>query len=146
MIICRPRSYFVTDYWYSTKTPPYLICILTTVLGESSTCVSCLHKQIPFVPFLVGVLSNHFGLRRYRPIFVVVRFHRFIHSFQYHSVYHISPCFNYLPLDSVTDSVTDVVYYYVFIPLDFHRFRIKSLMQFHHTAKLTVMSSDRTTC
>ena len=38
---------------------------------------SCLHKQIPFVPFFVVVRSNHFGLRRYRlilrPIFVVVR-------------------------------------------------------------------------
>ena len=29
------------------------------------------------------------------------------------------------------------VYYYVFIPRDFHRFTIKSLGQFHHTAKLT---------
>ena len=57
---------------------------MTRVLEESSTRVSCLHKQISFVPFLVGVRSNHFGLRRYRPIlrpvFVVVRF-RYSHSF-----------------------------------------------------------------
>ena len=29
------------------------------------------------------------------------------------------------------------VYFYVFIPLDFHRFAIKLLSQFPHTAKLT---------
>jgi len=40
---------------------------------------------------LYGLCSNHVGLRRYRPIsrpiFLVVRFHRFIHSFQHHSVH-----------------------------------------------------------
>jgi len=29
------------------------------------------------------------------------------------------------------------VYFYVFIPLDFHRFIIKSLVQYLHTANLT---------
>ena len=32
----------------------YCQYILTVVLEESSTYISCLHKQIPFVPFLVG--------------------------------------------------------------------------------------------
>ena len=54
------------------------------VLEESSICVSCLHKQIPFVSFLVGVRSNHLRLRSYRPIlrpiFVVMRFQILIHS------------------------------------------------------------------
>ena len=59
------------------------------VLEESSTYVSCLHKQSPF---LFGLRSNYFsirsshpGPRRYRPIsrpiFLIVRFHSFIHSF-----------------------------------------------------------------
>ena len=46
--------------------------------------------------------------------------------------------------DSMTDSVTYSVNYlfiaytfYAYIPPDFHRFRIKSFMQFSHTAKLT---------
>jgi hypothetical protein len=55
---------------------------VTMVLEESFTCVSCLHKQIPFVPFLVGVRSNYFGLRRYRPIrpiFLVVTLDILIH-------------------------------------------------------------------
>ncbi len=52
------------------------------------------------LPFPFGLRGNHFGirgghpgLRRYRPIlrpiFLVVRFHSFIHSFQYHSVHQI---------------------------------------------------------
>jgi hypothetical protein len=55
---------------------------ITMVLEESSTCVSCLYKQIPF---LFGLRGNHFSiyssyprLYRYRPIlrpiFVIVRF------------------------------------------------------------------------
>ncbi|OCK87155.1 uncharacterized protein K441DRAFT_595416, partial [Cenococcum geophilum 1.58] len=59
------------------------------VLEESSTCVSCLHKQSPF---LFGLRSNYFGIRsshpgprRYRPIsrpiFLIDRFDSFIHSF-----------------------------------------------------------------
>ena len=59
------------------------------VLEESSTCISYLHKQIPFVPFWfrsplrtsVAITSD---FRRYRPIlrpiFIVVRF-RYPHSF-----------------------------------------------------------------
>ena len=54
---------------------------------ESSTFVSCLHKQIPFVSILVEVRKQSLWTPWYRPIFVVVRFHRLIHSFQYHSVY-----------------------------------------------------------
>ena len=70
---------------------------VTMVLEESSTCVSCLHKQTPF-PFrsprqLLRYPSSHPGPRRYRPIlrpiFLVVRFHSFIHAFQYHSVHHL---------------------------------------------------------
>ena len=68
------------------------------VLEESSTCVSCLHKQTPFFPF--GLRGNYFGIRssypgprRYRPIsrpiFLIVRFDSFIHSFQYHSVHQL---------------------------------------------------------
>src|SRR6202042_3225967 len=69
------------------------------VLEESSTCVSCLHKQTPFFPFGLrgnhfGIRSSHHGLRRYRPIsrpiFLVVRFNSFIHSFQYHSVHQVA--------------------------------------------------------
>jgi len=30
---------------------------------ESSTRVSCLHKQTSFVPILVGLRSRHFGFR-----------------------------------------------------------------------------------
>ena len=62
------------------------------VLKESSICVSCLYKQIPFIPSPVGLRSNYFGNRRYRlisrPIFLVVRFDSFIHLFHYHSVHH----------------------------------------------------------
>ena len=42
-------------------------------------------------PLFLGVRGSHPGLRRYRPIsrpiFLVVRFNSFIHSFQYHSVH-----------------------------------------------------------
>ena len=59
------------------------------VLEESSICVSCLYKQSSF---LFGLRSNYFsirsshpGPRRYRPIlrpiFLIVRFHSFIYSF-----------------------------------------------------------------
>ena len=34
------------------------------------------------------------------------------------------------------------VYFHLFIPLNFHRFTIKSLGQFHHTAKLTPGEND----
>jgi len=34
---------------------------VTRVLEESSTRVSCLHKQTSFVPILVGLRSRHFG-------------------------------------------------------------------------------------
>jgi hypothetical protein len=47
--------------------------------------------------------------------------------------------------DSVTDSVTDSINYpfvtytfHIYIPPDFHRFTIKLLIQFSHTAKLTL--------
>ena len=36
---------------------------VTMVLEESSTRVSCLHRQTSFVPLLVGLRSNHFGFR-----------------------------------------------------------------------------------
>src|SRR6266567_9064925 len=76
------------------------------VLEESSTCVSCLYKQSPS---LFGLRSNHFGIRsshpgprRYRPIsrpiFLVVRFNSFIHSFQYHSVHHHHQKLSFFPL------------------------------------------------
>ena len=40
-------------------------------LEESSTRVCCLHKQIPFVRFLVCFRSNHYVIATpYRPIFV----------------------------------------------------------------------------
>jgi len=62
---------------------------ITIVLEESSICVSCLYKQSPF---LFSLRSNYFGIRssypgpcRYRPIlrpiFLIVRFHSFIHLF-----------------------------------------------------------------
>ena len=35
---------------------------LTMALVESSTCVSCLHKQMPFIPFWSEVRSDQFGL------------------------------------------------------------------------------------
>jgi hypothetical protein len=56
---------------------------LTMVLEESSMCVSCLHKQIPFVtPVSVIVTPDSVDIGLYqRPIFLVVRFDSFIHSF-----------------------------------------------------------------
>ena len=36
--------------------------ILIIALVESSTCVSCLYKQMPFVPFWSEVRSDQFGL------------------------------------------------------------------------------------
>ena len=35
------------------------------------------------------------------------------------------------------------VYFYIFIPLDFYRFTIKSLMQFYYTAKLINIFKDK---
>jgi len=37
--------------------------MVTMALEESSTRVSCLHKQTSFVPLLVGLRSSHFGFR-----------------------------------------------------------------------------------
>ena len=42
--------------------------VVTMVLEESSTFVSCLHKQIPFVSILVGVRKQSLRTHRYRPI------------------------------------------------------------------------------
>ena len=42
--------------------------ILTMVLEESSTFVSCLHKQIPFASILVNVRKQSLRTHRYRPI------------------------------------------------------------------------------
>ena len=60
----------------------------------------------------------------------------------YHCVTIVS--YHCVTIDSLTDSVTDSVsypyflhLYHVFIPPCFHRFRIKSLMQFHTLQKLT---------
>jgi hypothetical protein len=80
------RSCVLAFWRWFWKSPPH-----------ASTRVSCLHKQ---TPFSFGLRGNHFGirssypgLRRYRPIlrpiFLVGRFNRFIHSFQYHSVHHV---------------------------------------------------------
>jgi hypothetical protein len=56
-------------------TPSYEYSYSRKDLQESSTRVICLHKQIPFVPFLVCFRSNHLLIA----IFVVVRT-SFIHS------------------------------------------------------------------
>ena len=77
---------------------------VTRAMGESSTCVSCLHKQMPFVPSWSEVRTNTLDfrtntsdfrtstsdLRRYRPILRPISFIvRYYHSFQYHSVYQV---------------------------------------------------------
>jgi len=36
---------------------------ITMALKESSTRVSCLHKQTFFIPLLVGLYSSHFSFR-----------------------------------------------------------------------------------
>ena len=77
---------------------------LTRALGESSTCVSCLHKQMPFVSSWSEVHTNTSDFRigpsdlsRYRPILrpisFVVRYHSFrqyIRLFRYHSVHQVA--------------------------------------------------------
>ena len=60
------------------STPSYEYSYLRKDLEESSARVICLHKQIPFVPFLVCFRSNHLLIATpyrpiLRPIFVVVR-------------------------------------------------------------------------
>ena len=55
------------------------------VLEESSTFVACLHKQIPFGSFLDDVrkqlpITPWVWAYIRGPIYVVDRFHRFIHS------------------------------------------------------------------
>ena len=93
------------------------------------------------------VVLRHWSLRffaqglvaRLRSAYIVVTDYRY-------SVYRpVLLAYYYVLFDLLTDSVTDSVNYplflipfHVFIPPHFHRFRIKSLMQFYRTAKLTL--------
>ncbi len=61
MLLSKIKDTPLARYWWTSPIKKNLMN-MTIVLEKSFICVSCLYKEIPFVPFLVGVCSNHFGI------------------------------------------------------------------------------------